>query len=141
MGATNPTRFQLVFPRIPHLEMFCNVIILPNVNMEVAPQNTPYLDMRTTGEKLKFGQLETTFLFDAEMKNYKYLFDWMKNISTQNLHKEDAIDARLITTTGVFVFVNVFPVSLGTAIFDSTKTDIEYPTCQAIFAYDHFFIE
>ena len=138
VGPINPTRFQLAFPKLPHLEMFCNVVILPNVNLGMATQSNRILDLKQPGEKLYFNTLECTFLIDNKMKNYFEIFSWMKRISTSGLNKDSYADCHLLTDVGTFVFENSFPISLGNAVFDATATDINYPSCQVSFAYDQF---
>lgn len=140
VGSINPTRFQLVFPKLPHLEMFCNVVILPNVNLGVANQSTRIVDLKHPGEKLYFNILECTFLIDYRMNNYKEIFSWMKRISVSGLASDSFADCHLITGAGTVVFENAFPISLGNAIFDSTATDINTPSCQVSFAYDQFYL-
>ena len=139
VGTINPTRFQLVFPKLPHLEMFCNVVILPNVNLGVANQSTRIVDLKQPGEKLYFNVLECTFLIDNRMKNYLEIFSWMKRISVAGLAVDSFADCHLVTDVGTIVFENAFPISLGNAIFDATATDINYPSCQVSFAYDQFY--
>ena len=141
VGTYDPTRFQLVFPGLPNLEMFLNVISVPNVNLGMANHTTRLIDLKQPGEKLYFSVLECSFIFDVKMNNYKELYNWMKRISVMGLHESDVQDARLITEIGVFVFQNVYPISLGGAVFDATATDIQSPSCQVTFAYDLFYPE
>lgn len=141
LGTTNPTRFQLVFPTLPFLEMFCNVVTLPDVNLGMITHSTRLLDLKQPGEKLNFDTLHCQFLFDNEMKNYKEIFSWMKRISVQGLHASDRVPVRLLTDTGVFIFDKVFPISIGSTRWDSTATDIQTLSCDVVFAYDQFYPE
>ena len=141
LGTTNPTRFQLVFPTLPFLEMFCNTITLPNVSLGMVKHSTRIHDLKQPGEKLYFETLQCRFLFDNEMRNYKEIYNWMKKISVLGLHEEDRLPVRLLTETGVFIFEKVFPISLGSTNWDSTATDIQFLSCDVEFAYDLFYPE
>lgn len=141
LGTTNPTRFQLVFPTLPHLEMFCNVISLPGISLGTAQRTTRIADLKLTGEKLYYDVLGVEFLFDNQMQNWKEIHDWMKRISVQGLHASDAVPVRLITNVGVFIFEDVFPISLGQAVFDATQTDIQTPSCNVQFVYNRYYPE
>lgn len=141
IGTNNPTRFQLIFPTLPFLEMFCNRVNLPGISLGMATQSTRIADLKQPGEKLYYDILQVEFLFDNQMKNWKHVHDWMKRISVQGLHASDAVPVRLVTNTGTFVFENVFPIALGQALYDAAVTDIETPSCPIQFAYDRYYPE
>ncbi len=138
VGTINPTKFQLVFPKMPYLQVFCNTIIVPNINLGTANQGSTFLDLKHPGEKLYYQNLECTFLVDSEMKNYRQLHDWMKRISVEGYNSDVVADAKLLINNNAITFQDVYPVSLGTFILDATATDIQFPSCQITFAYNKF---
>ena len=71
LGTTNPTRFQLVFPTLPFLEMFCNTITLPNVSLGMVKHSTRIHDLKHQVENYYFEHLHLRLLFDNEIRNKK----------------------------------------------------------------------
>lgn len=141
VGTINPSKFQLVFPKMPYLQVFCNVVIVPNMNLGTANQSSTFLDLKHPGEKLYYQNLECTFLVDSEMKNFKHIHQWMKKLSVEGYNSDIVTDAKLLINNNTINFYEVFPVSLGSLILDSTATDIQYPSCQVVFAYNNYDIE
>jgi len=142
LGTINTTRFRLVFPKMPYLEVFCNVIPIPRVSFGIANQDSTYLNIKHPGEKLYFDNLSADFLVDNEMKNYVEIFNWMQRISTLGLNQDTVSDAKILVNTKTFNFYNVYPISIGgDFILNSTNTDIQFPSCNVVFAYDNFNIQ
>jgi hypothetical protein len=98
------------------------------------------LDYKQVGEKLKYSAFSVEFVLDSQLEGYKEVHEWMKKLSVQGLNSDTTTNSRLITAGGIYEFINVFPIELSGIKFDSTATDLVFPTCQITFECDYYFL-
>lgn len=156
----NPNGFMFSIARIPEVSYFCQEAPLPGLSLGVATVPTPFYDYPLPGDKVEFDDLTIEFLVDAEMKNYKAIFNWMTGLGFPELNRQytDQLldrppksetvstlsDANLsiLGPSGSPIqtvqFKDVFPVNLSALRFTSTSTDVQYLTASASFKYMGF---
>jgi hypothetical protein len=69
--------FLFQIQRLPQTSYFCQEVNLPNISLGVASQETPFVKLKTPGDKLTFGDLRIVYLVQEDMSNYVELFNWM----------------------------------------------------------------
>ncbi len=114
----NTTRFSVAFNKLPNVRLFANKINLPQITLGSASQPTPYLDMKQVG-----------------------LYQWMYDLSVQGLNSDTISTCTLIHDAGEIEFLEVFPVTLGSLVFDATQTDINYPVINVVFECDRYIVK
>lgn len=72
-----PLGFKLNFERLPNVTYFCQSANLPTINLGVATQATPFIDMPVPGDKMTFDDLVVRFMVDEDMKNYIEMTNWI----------------------------------------------------------------
>ena len=153
----NPNGFMFAIARIPEVSYFCQEAPLPGVSLGAATVPTPFYDYPVPGEKVDYEDLTIEFLVDADMKNYKAIFNWMVGLGfpesndqyieqLRNMQFNSEASAVLSDATLSILgpngspiqmaqFKDVFPVSLSALRFTSTSTDVQYLTASATFKY------
>lgn len=142
--------------RIPNFTYFVQSASLPSISMAVLNQPInlgTYPKVPATN--YNFGELDVSFLINADMSNWLEIYNWMKGIG--NL-KDDASNLTYdpASTTGVFSdatlmitnsaykpimqanFKYVFPRSLGEVSFTTQNTTNEPIKCSVVFAYSYY---
>lgn len=99
-------------------------------------------------DQLTYDPLTIKFMVDEGLENYQEIYNWLvQNSGEQSGGDEKKIiqrDLILTTMTGkqnpkkLIRFVNAFPTSLGAIQFNVQNTDIEYASCDVVFAYSRF---
>ena len=117
-------------------------------------------DIDVRGDKLTYADLYLKFLVDEDLVNYMAIHNWLTGLGfpesaqdyrdlltnqsdlTQPLDPKKAFsDGSLYildsnyNTNAIVKFKDLFPVSLTSLNFDSTKTDVQYFTAEATFKY------
>jgi hypothetical protein len=158
----SPNGFQFSINKIPEVSYFCQEVNLPDIILGIADQASPFSDIKIPGEKLTYGELNIQFLIDAEMANYISIHNWLNGLGfpkdkrqyTQWMedHKlfseselqqnySDATLSILNSNNNPFKtlrFVDVFPTSLSSLVFQSTSADVSYLIGNASFAYTYY---
>jgi hypothetical protein len=73
-----PTRFSLVFARLPEVTFYCQTVILPGVSTSYAISPTPFVDQKVPGDKSVYESLSVTFLLDEDLKAYREVMSWIR---------------------------------------------------------------
>lgn len=156
-----PTKFQLVFPRITTMTYFLQSFSIPDVSTNPAIQNSPFVDLPRPGDKLKYGTLQINFIVDEDMWAYQVIYDWIRGITFpcsfaeyKNLNRDSYSsvfatkpqysDGFLTILSGLnnprtkFHFVNIFPVGLSQINFDTKESSENVVTATAYFNYHIF---
>jgi hypothetical protein len=155
---TNPlqaTKFLLTFSRLPATQYFCQEVNLPGVTLGTVDRVTPFLDMYSPGTKLKYDDLDITFMVDEELQSWKDMYNWFTSIADpdgfegrdhprelqQNKHLSDCTLTILSALNNPVLriqFHNCFPLTMDGINFD-TKTDANHIiTCRATFRYQSY---
>ncbi len=157
----SPNGFMFTVTKLPDISFFCQQVNLPGITLGDPEYANPFTKQPIPGETLTYDTLEVNFLIDNEMKNYKYLYNWIIALGFPNEYEQyrafvqsdnnnyselakNYSDATLSILTGnnniaqQIQFVDLFPVTIGTVTFQSTNTDVNYIQCNATFRYGYY---
>ena len=73
----SPTQFKFNIIKLPKVEYFCTAINIPGVTINFVEQQTPLKDIPMPGEKLKYGDLQMSFIVDENLENYQEIHGWL----------------------------------------------------------------
>lgn len=158
-----PTKFQMVFPKITTMTYFLQSFSLPELVVPPVEQTSPFVDIPRPGDKMKFGELNVEFIVDEEMWSYEVIYNWMKGISfpcsfeeykiinrqslsSLNSESPQYSDAIITILSGLnnpklsVHFENLFPVSLSEVDFSTKESSETIVTAKAAFRYHIFHI-
>jgi hypothetical protein len=162
------TKFLLTFSRLPNLSFFCQSANLPGVSLSEVPFNTPFIDLYVPGEKLQYDTFNTTFLIDEDISGWMQIHDWIRAMTFPVEFKEYATMEKLSTVSnfrkGVSLppqysdailtvytnknnanfrvqFKNLFPVNLGSVLFNTSDNAEYIATSDVSFRFDYYDVE
>jgi hypothetical protein len=142
--------------RIPNLTYSVQSANLPSIGMGVINQPSNLgLPPKIPATNYSFGELEVSFLVNAQMTNWLEIYNWMKGIGnlkddTTNLNYDPAStsgvfsDGTLLVTNSAYKpilqasFKYLFPKSLGDISFNTQTTTNEPVKCSVTFAYSYY---
>ena len=146
-----PTKYVLTFPEIPDTTYFCQKANIPGVQLGMAEQQTPNLDLYHSGTKMTYNTFDITFLVNESLTAWTTIYNWMVELSsmeaTYNKRKEDKKQAVLTVMSNLnnekirIKFLNIFPISISDLEFDTSLSAEEHISSTASFRYDWFEIE
>lgn len=164
-----PNGFRFLIHSLPKVTYFVQAANIPEINLGVAPQATPLVDIPRPGEKLTFSDLTIRFMIQEDLANYTELYNWMTGLGFptsrgqyQNLaggfsitppevnYKQSAgeySDATLLIlgsdnkAVAQLLFYDCFPVSLSGAEFDISTANTQYFQASATFKYRQFVLD
>lgn len=159
-----PSKFQILFPRITTVSYFAQKVNIPGVETTPAMQSTPFKDLPRPGDKLRFGTFTINFVIDEEMWNWEIIYHWLRgmtfpcsfeeyknmdrlSLETMESKQPQYSDAYLSVLSGLnnpkvrFKFWNVFPIGLSDVNFDVEANADTVMTASATFAYHIYNIE
>ena len=88
-----PTKYVLTFPEIPDTTYFCQKANIPGVQLGMAEQQTPNLDLYHSGTKMTYNTFDITFLVNESLTAWTTIYNWMVELSsmeaTYNKRKEN----------------------------------------------------
>jgi len=161
-----PNSFKFLIARAPNVTYTCQSANLPNVQLGVAVQNSPFVDIPHPGDKVTFGEFTIRFLINEDMNNYREIYNWITEIGAPysgedwasalrnrvSVFKDD--DYNKVFSDGQLLildsnnnakvklsFEDLFPVSIEALDFDITTAGMEYFVGVASFRYKLFTIE
>lgn len=146
-----PTKYILTFPEVSDAIYFCQKANLPGVQLGMAEQQTPNLDLYHSGTKLTYNTFDISFLVNEDVSAWTQIYKWMIDLSsvenTYTKRKENKKQAILTIMSNLnnpkmrIKFANPFPISLTDLEFDTTLSAEEHMVASASFRYDWFDIE
>ena len=81
-------QFKVFIPIFPITEWFVVRANIPSVNLGVADQYTPFVQVQVAGDHITYGDFSITFIVDENLKNYMEMYNWMKNIGFPFSHEQ-----------------------------------------------------
>jgi hypothetical protein len=162
------TKFLLAFSRLPGMTFFCQSANLPGVSLSEIPYNTPFIDLYVPGEKLAYDMLNISFLIDEDLQSWQQVHDWIRAMTfpvdfkeyndirklsgVSNYRKSvglapqysDAVLSIYTNKNNINLrvkFVNLFPVTLGSILFNASDNAEYIATADASFRFDYYEIE
>ena len=161
------TKFRLNFDRLPGMTFFCQSANFPGVSVSEVVRTTPFVDLYIPGEKLVYDTFNVTFLVDEDLRDWTEIHDWLRGIAFPTNFKEYANLERLSSQSytrssfGVkdkvqyssailtlysnknnanfrIKFVDIFPTSLSTIIFNTQDSAENIITADATFRFSYY---
>ena len=147
-----PTYFQFAISALPNLEYYITKVNLPSFGYDSAlEQLNRFTSIRHPANKVRFENVEISFLVDEDMKNWLEISDWIRRSSVVDDHldilentKDHFCEGTLMITNSAMrpnvevVFRNMFPTSISGFEFDSSVTELTPWTATATFSYDFY---
>jgi hypothetical protein len=161
LNPLSPNGFNFSITKLPGVTFFCQQVQLPGITLGSPDQSNPFINAPIAGEILTFDQLQVQFLIDSEMLNYKSIYNWMialgfpdnyeqyksyiandnnnyselaKNYSDGTLQ----ILTGMNTTAATVSFTDLFPINIGSLVFQATNSDVQYLVGDATFRYTSY---
>lgn len=154
-----PTNYQLIFPKIPSESTIgANNPFIMNIHSAILPSvSIATEELRWQGNKTKgalipmeFDPWLVSFVVDAQLRNWKLLFDWMSYINNNNdkiaeEHGNFTVDCSLVVTDNYsnsvleVIFVSIWPSMLGEVSFSQREGDVLLESTMN-FNYDYFYV-
>jgi hypothetical protein len=153
----SPVGFKFTLAKNPKVAFFCNSAKIPEISLGTEPQPTYLKNIDVPGDIITYGDFSLRFLVDEDLVNYMEIHKWITGIGFPEtadqyadlITNEDNIqdpkrafsDGSLYildnnyNTNVIVKFKDLFPVSLSSLDFDSTKTDVQYFTAEVNFKY------
>lgn len=153
--------FRFAIDKLPSVTYFCQDVVLPSLDLPPAEQPTPLSDNALPGDKIQFGDLTITFLVDEQMANYKAIHNWIVGLGfpqsrmqytsflkTQPTAGSEAMKGysdgvlQILSSSNTAVaalsFRDLFPISLGQLLLQTTNSDTVYLAGTATFKYTYY---
>ncbi len=161
-------KFRLTFNRLENVTFFCQSVNIPGVSLSEIPRNTPFIDLYVPGEKMMYDTLNLTFIVDEDLRGWQSLHDWIRAMTFPTDFKEyrdleklsptaayrgsnrlppQYTDASLTIYTNKnninfrVLFKDVFPVAVGSILFNSADSADSITTSDATFRFSYYNIE
>ena len=161
------TKFKLNFDRLPGMTYFCQSANFPGVSVSEIVRSTPFVDLYIAGEKLVYDTFNVTFLVDEEMRDWTEIHDWLRGMAFPTDFKEymnlsrQSNQGYTRSTFGIkdnatyssatltlysnknnpnfrIKFVDMFPISLSTVIFNTQDSAENIITADASFRFSYY---
>lgn len=158
----SPNGFLFSIQKLPKLNFFAQEVNLPGITLGDPILANPFALQPLPGETLTYDTLNVRFLVDEDMENYTQLYNWMialgfpenyeqyttyKNADDRGIVSELAknySDATLQILSGNNVavktinFIDLFPISITSLLFQSTNTDVQYLVGDVTFRFGYY---
>jgi hypothetical protein len=101
---STPTNFELVLPRLPHIdtvsgsqELTLNLheVIIPSMTFDAVEVRFAGIFVRSDpSHNITYEDWNISYVVDAQFTNWRLLHDWMKFISSTNVYSTDNINPK-----------------------------------------------
>lgn len=78
---SQPTRFKMIFPRLPHVTFWCQTVVMPTVSTSYVQVGTPFVDQKLPGDKLVYDDLLVTVLVDEDLQAWREVHNWLRGMT------------------------------------------------------------
>lgn len=160
----SPNGFQFNITKLPELSYFCQQVNLPGITLGAYEQGTPFIMNPIPGETLNYDVLNVQFMVDERMSNFKAIYNWLTGLGFPENNQQyiDVIskDTNPLSSSSELAknysdgvlqildsnnraaqtiqFVDMFPISLESLMFQSTNADVNYIIGSANFRYAYY---
>jgi hypothetical protein len=158
----SPNGFLFSIQKLPNLNFFCQQANLPGITLGAPEFGNPFRIQPIPGETLTYDELNIQFLVDSKMNNYQQLYNWIVALGFPNEYEQyttfiseddrgaiselarNYSDATLQILSGTNTvvktvqFVDLFPVTIDSLMFQSTNSDVQYLVGNATFRYGYY---
>lgn len=122
----SPTQFKFNIIKLPKVEYFCTAINIPGISINYVEQQTPLKDIPHPGEKLKYADLQMTFIVDENLENFQEIHGWLYGLGFPDGYS----DYKSLTDAGQ----DRFPTSKGSVSDELGKVRYPAPSQGAAFS-------
>jgi len=84
----SPTQFKFNVIKLPKVEYFCTSVNIPGISINYVEQQTPLKDIPHPGEKLKYSDLQMSFIVDENLENYQEIHGWLVGLGFPDDHSD-----------------------------------------------------
>lgn len=162
----SPNGYRFSIAKLPNISYFSQQVNLPGIQLGDPSFTNPFASVPVPGDMLTYDLLNVQFLVDANMKNYLSIYNWLVALGFPKSYEqyssfsnEDEImlfnDLATNYSDGVLEildnnnnplktvkFVDMFPTSLESLTFQSTRQDVNYLVGNVSFRFSYYeFIE
>jgi hypothetical protein len=155
----SPLGFKFQVKKLPTFVDYVQTVDFPSTIMgETEGLANPFQKIVIPGEHMTFGKLRVTFKLDADLVNYREIFDWIQGLgkpdnfdqyrilAEQPVGSGDGtqVDANLVILDAdlkpniEFHFYDLYPTELSGFRLDYTLNDVEYITADVEFSYREY---
>ena len=159
------TKFRVTFDRLPGMTYFCQSANFPGVSLTEILRATPFVDLYNPGEKIVYDTFNITFLVDEELRAWTEIHDWIRGLTFPTNFEEYVNLARSSNAANIRAgnreqfqygsaaltiytnknnanfrvkFVDIFPTSLSTVLFNTQDTADNIMTADATFRFSYY---
>jgi len=79
-----PNAFRFTIDMLPGVAYTCQSANLPSVQLGIAYQPNPFIDIPMPGDKMTFGDFTIRFLISEDMSNYLEIYQWLVALGFPN---------------------------------------------------------
>lgn len=153
-----PQQAEFSIRRLPNVEFFCQACTLPGVRNRPVDQMNPFVAIRHPGDHLDYDEFTVTFKVDEYLMNYMSVYDWIMKLGfPENRDQFDDLSSQPIwsgegvsSDCSIFfmdsrgrakteaIFEGAFPMGISNIVVDTTRTDTQFLTATATFAYTKY---
>jgi hypothetical protein len=159
----SPLVFKFQIRRAPTLNFFVQNVNLPGLHLQHVDQPNPFVVIPHGGDHIIYDDIMVNFKVDENMLNWLEVHNWIRDMGfPQNFEQHKRLtDAELLSGTAngrvsdidliicnsnriptmSVSFIDAFPISLSSVIFDTTLTGESYLTAAATFRYQRYVLE
>lgn len=158
----SPNGFNFSVSKIPNITFFCQQANLPGLTFGEPEFANPFRSIPVPGDIITYDTLQINFLIDEDMSNYRSIWNWIIALGFPQSYDQyitfvnadqsgvlnelaknysDATLEILSSTNNIAAtvqFVDIFPVSLDSVLFQSTNQDVPYLVGTATFRYSYY---
>lgn len=158
----SPNGFNFSVSKIPNITFFCQQANLPGLTFGEPEFANPFRSIPVPGDIITYDTLQINFLIDEDMSNYRAIWNWIIALGFPQSYDQyitfvnadqsgvlnelaknysDATLEILSSTNNIAAtvqFVDIFPVSLDSVLFQSTNQDVPYLVGTATFRYSYY---
>lgn len=158
----SPNGFLFSVQKLPSVNFFCQQVNLPGITLGAPEFGNPFQLQPIPGESLTYDTLTVQFLVDETMENYRAIYNWIVALGFPNAYEQYTTfinqDERGLTaelaknySDGTLIilgsnnapvstiqFVDMFPASIDSLMFQSTNQDVQYLVGNVTFRYGYY---
>lgn len=154
----SPLIFKFQIKKTPTLNFYVQNVNIPGVHLPAVESPNPFVKIPYPGDHIQYDDIMINFKVDENFTNWLEIYNWIKGLGYPNRFSEHAAltnpavrlgeglksDISLIVMGSNRVprfdvtFVDAFPVSVSSLIFDTTRTDVNYIDAAATFRYTSY---
>ena len=155
----SPLGFKFQVKKLPTFIDYIQSVNFPSISMgETEGISNPFQKIVVPGEHMEFSKLFVKFKLDANMVNYREIFDWIQGLGKPDNFNQYAaivnqpagsgtgaqVDATLTILDSdlqpnlQFYFYDLYPTQLSGFELNYTLNDVEYITADVEFSYREY---